>query len=68
MWIFDLNRELKAQFNDLTEMFSQDQNQKIFRDILMRVSFEIILIFFLLYNLNPINQQNASLHSIFSNI
>lgn len=48
MWIFNLNRELKAQFNDLTEMFSQDQNQKIFRDILMRVSFEIILFFFTL--------------------
>lgn len=30
-------RDLKMQFNQLTEMFSQDQNQKIFREILMKV-------------------------------
>jgi hypothetical protein len=29
--------EARAQFNELTEMFSQDHNQRIFRDILMKV-------------------------------
>jgi hypothetical protein len=33
--------EIKAQFNELTEMFSQDQNQRIFREILMKVSFAL---------------------------
>ena len=31
------NSESKALFDELTEMFSQDQNQKIFREILMKV-------------------------------
>ena len=30
--------DTKTQFNELTEMFSQDHNQRIFREILMRVS------------------------------
>lgn len=30
--------DVKAQFNELTEMFSQDQNQRIFREILMKVN------------------------------
>jgi hypothetical protein len=37
--------EAKAQFNELTEMFSQDQNQRIFREILMKVNLCRVLFF-----------------------
>ena len=30
-------RNIKKEFDELTEMFSQDQNQKVFRDILKKV-------------------------------
>ena len=40
--------DVKSQFDELTDMFSEDQNQKIFRDILKRVC--CYLIYLLLLN------------------
>ena len=35
--MFFFQSETKAQFDELTEMFSHDQNQKVFREILIKV-------------------------------
>lgn len=41
-----ISSDYKSKFQELTEMFSEDQNQKIFRRILLKVSEANIKMFF----------------------